>query len=85
MVLAQHQGRLAVIQNQALGAINRFAQLIDRAMLRSEGVPPTYSPRFDTMFQRGLIAGVIEWGCVSCWAHNKLQLRSIARKSTKVR
>jgi hypothetical protein len=31
------------------------------------------------MFQRGLIAGVIEWGGVSCWAHNRLQLRSIAR------
>lgn len=78
-LLAQHQGRLAVIQNQALGAINRFASLIDRAMLRAEGVPSTYSRRFDTMFQRGLIAGMIEWGCVSCWAHNNLQLRSIAR------
>lgn len=78
-LIAQHQGRLAVIQNQALGAINRFARLIDRAMLRAEGVPPTYSRRFDTMFQRGPIAGVMEWGSVSCWAHNKLQLRCIAR------
>jgi len=78
-LLTQHQGRLAATQRQNLGAISRFAKLLDEAMLR-EAMPPTWSHRFDTMFQMRPIAGAMEWGHVACWAHNGLQLRSLARK-----
>ena len=78
-LLTQHQGRLAAAQRQSLGAINRFARLLDDAM-RREALPATYSDRFETMFQMRAIAGVIEWGSVAYWAHNRLQLRSLKRK-----
>ncbi|MEO6750143.1 MAG: DUF6602 domain-containing protein [Chthoniobacteraceae bacterium] len=77
-LLTQHQGRLAVTKQQALGPIHRFKHLLDDAMMPKEGVPSTFSMRFFTMFQQGLIAGALEWGSVSCWAHNGLQLRSLS-------
>lgn len=79
-LIAQHQGRLAAMRKQATGPISRFAHLLDTAMMPKEGVPPTYSQRFDCMFQMRQIAGVMEWGSVACWAHNGLQLRCLARK-----
>jgi hypothetical protein len=84
--LTQHRGRLAATQRQNLGAIDRFARLLDEAM-RREALPATYSRRFDIMFQMQPIAGVIEWGGAACWAHNRLQLRCLKRNregATKV-
>jgi hypothetical protein len=78
-LLTQHQGRLAAAQRQNLGAINRSARLLDDAMLR-DAHAVTHSNRFGTMFQMRAIAGVIEWDSVACWAHNRLQLRSLKRK-----
>jgi hypothetical protein len=78
-LLTQHQGRLAAAQRQNLGAINRFARLLDEAM-RREALRATYSDRFETMFQMRPIAGVIEWGSAACWGHNRLQLRCLRRK-----
>lgn len=78
-LLAQHQGRLAVIQRHAVGPVKRFADLLDTAMMPMEAVPPTHSMRFETMFEMRPIAGVMEWGSVACWAHNRLKLRSMRR------
>lgn len=77
-LVAQQQGRLAVMQNQNLMRVNRFAQLIDKSGYGS-GLPPTYSRRFDTSFQTGTIAGVVRWGNVAMWAHNQLLLRCLAK------
>lgn len=79
-LVTQHRGRLAVIEHQAFGPINRYAQLLQNALMR-EGVPPTYSRRFDTMFQMLPVGGVMEWGSVANWVHNGVQLRSLARKN----
>jgi hypothetical protein len=78
-ILTQHQGRLAAARRQSLGAIHRFARLLDDAMLR-ESTPPTYSPRFHPAFS-GLrpITGVMGWGGVLCYAHNGLHLCSLSR------
>lgn len=78
-LIAQHQGRLAVIQQRGLGQITRFARLLDAAMVRDEGVPATYSPRFQTFMQMRSISGAFAWGNSACFAHNKLQLRSLQR------
>jgi hypothetical protein len=80
-LIAQNQGRLAAIQGQALGHINRFARLLDRASMH-ESVPATYSPRFNTFFKMVPIAGIIEWGSAVCWAHNRLELWSVVRKKS---
>lgn len=77
-LVSQQQGRLAVMQNQSLSRVNRFAQLIDKSGMGS-GLPPTYSRRFDTSFQTNTIAGVVRWGNVARWAHNKLLLRCLAK------
>ena len=77
-LVAQQQGRLAVMQNQSLSRVNRFAQLIDKSGMGS-GLPPTYSRRFDTSFQTGTIAGVVRWGNVARWVHNKLLVRCLAK------
>lgn len=76
-LLIQQQGRFAVIKGQTLGPITRFADLLDHAMMQREGVPATWSPRFDTSFTWRQIAGVMEWGSVSCFAHNRLPLHCI--------
>jgi len=76
-LLTQQQGRFAVIKGQKLGPTSRFANLLNRAMMPREGVPPTWSPRFDTSFSWRRIAGVMEWGSVSRFAHNRLPLHCI--------
>jgi len=50
-----------------------------------EATPPTWSHRFDTMFQMRPIAGVIEWGGAACWAHNRLQLTCLKRKDEQTK
>jgi hypothetical protein len=77
-LVAQQQGRLAVMQNQNLMRVNRFAQLIDKSGYGS-GLPPTYSRRFDCSFQTRTIAGVVRWGDTALWIHNKLLLRCLAK------
>ncbi len=77
-LITQHQGRLAVIRGQPLGRITRFARLLDEAMMKP-GVPATYSRRFDTMFRMGPIAGIFDWGTVSQFPQNKLELISVRR------
>ncbi len=78
-LIIQHQGRLAAIRKEALGPVSRFAHLLDEAMVREEGVPPTYSPRFDSMFRQQKIAEIFEWGGVSCHAHNRLPLNCLGK------
>jgi hypothetical protein len=78
-LLTQLQGRLAATQRQNLGAISRFANLLDDAMLR-DAHAVVLSDRFETMFQSRAIAGVIEWGSVAYWVHNRLEVRSLRRK-----
>lgn len=78
-LIAQHQGRLAVIRHLALGPITRFAKLLHNATRRS-ALPATYSSRFETMGQMREIAGVLSWGNYARFAHNRLQFRSLVRK-----
>ena len=75
-LLTQHQGRLAAVQRQNLGAIDRFARLLDETMVGEAAQPD----RFETVFQMRPIEGSIEWGPVACWAHNRLRLRCLKRK-----
>lgn len=77
-LVTQQQGRLAVIQNQNLPRVDRFAQLIDKSGIGS-GLPPTYSRRFDSSFQTGTIAGVVRWGNVAMRVHNNLLLRCLGK------
>ena len=79
-LLTQQQGRLAVMQRQNIEKIDRFVKLLNEAQMKNT-VPPTCSRRFDTMIQMDEIAGVMEWGHFSCWAHNQLQLRSLRTKA----
>jgi hypothetical protein len=81
-LLTQHQGRIAA-QWQNPGAINRFAMLLNEAMVGEANQPD----RFFQWPQMQPIAGVIEWGSAECWGHNRLPLRSLKRKresATKV-
>ncbi len=78
MVL-QLQGRIAALHKRVLAPIGRFAELLDKAMMKS-GVPPTWSERFNTMLLPRAIGGIFEWGRVSTFAHNRLHLMSLARK-----
>jgi hypothetical protein len=78
-LLIQQQARLAFLQGRHLGSIDRNAKILNDASLR-EGVPATYSTRFETMFQMAPMAGCIEWGGSALFPHNRLQLRSVLRK-----
>ena len=78
-LITQHQGRLAVIRHQTLGPVTRFSKLLHTATQRS-ALPPTYSSRFETMFQMGEIAGVMSWGNFASFANNRLQFRSLSRR-----
>lgn len=76
-LVTQQQGRLAVLRNQVLGPIDRYAQLLHRAMMREEGVPTTYSMRFNRWGQASQIAGVVYWGGRARWVHNGLEIVSL--------
>ena len=76
--LLQIRGRLAAIEKRALGSIVRFAGLLDKAGMK-EATPPTWSPRFNSMFRKHEIAGNISWGMSASFAHNRLALNSVRR------
>ena len=80
-LLLQHQARLTILDRRAIGPINRQAAALDFAGLK-EGVPPTWSPRFNSMFRPQRIAGCMGWGSLAMWNHNKLPLNSFMIKDT---
>lgn len=75
-MLTQIRGRLASMENRDPRPVQRFAQLLDDASMKS-ATPPTFSHRFNTMLQRKDVAGVLKWGCHSIFAHNGMQLNSL--------
>ncbi len=81
--LTQQQGRLAIMQNQSVGKIQRFSRLLDETMMKPS-LPATFSYRFETMFRMRPIAGKVEWGSTSRWVHNFLQLCSLTRRKGEV-
>lgn len=77
--LLQIRGRSKAIRRQPLGSIVRYANILNTLDI-VPATPPTWSKRFDTMFQMRDIAGIFAWGSTACFAHNRLQLRSLRRK-----
>lgn len=72
-ILTQIRARAKLLQNKPHRSIQRFTKLLDDAALKS-ATPPTWAPRFDKFGSHRPIEGILYWGSVSRWAHNKLYL-----------
>ena len=78
-ILTQIRARAKLLQNKPRRSIQRFTKLLDDAALK-EATPPTWAPRFDKFGSHRPIVGILYWGCVSRWAHNKLYLCCLEKK-----